>query len=239
MARRPNDFAQDDKIKVLLWCDRHCCLCGTSVGARIEVAHIDSKKSNIEEAIPLCFDCHAEIGHYNREHPRGKKYDARELKTRRDQIYDQYTSHLVPPVHYQLVQGNRKLPSVGFEIANLGDVYPIRARVAIRLFRGSRDLGLISSSHYNGEYLWNLNPRRRVNGHFRINQDILNENEIQQDILNEIQNDQRTSLGAEVNITLIDIYDREHKLLPVGFIHKLGPTDDWYFEPSPEELRQP
>ncbi len=43
-------------------------------------------------------------------------------------------------------------------------------------------------------------------------------------------------LRARVDVTLIDIYAREHKLLPVGFVHRLKPDDDWYFEPSEQEL---
>src|SRR4030095_13483185 len=104
MATRKNDFTEPDKLKALLWCDRHCCLCGKAAGVGIEVAHIDRHKSDFDNAVPLCFDCHAAVGHYNREHPRGKKYSAQELRTRREQVYEQHTRYLVPPVQYSIQQ---------------------------------------------------------------------------------------------------------------------------------------
>ena len=36
---------------------------------------------------------------------------------------------------------------------------------------------------------------------------------------------------------LVDIYEREHRLLPIGYIHELKPQDHWYAEPSMEELK--
>jgi hypothetical protein len=123
MARKA--FSEDDCIKVLLWCRRHCCLCGKSAGVGIEVAHLPGRgtSSEIEDAIPLCFDCHAAIGHYNEMHPRGRRYGVKELKDRRDQVYNEQTSHLIPPISYVMKQGERILPDVGFWIQNLGDRY--------------------------------------------------------------------------------------------------------------------
>jgi hypothetical protein len=218
MARRKYDFSEEDKVTVLLWCARHCCLCGKQKGVGIEIAHLDQKRSDIDNAIPLCFDCHAAIGHYSREHPRGRKYSIEELKATRDQIYEQHTRHLIPPVHYELKQGNRKLPDVGFQITNLGNTYPVRALIRITLAQGSKILKL-GSSQYSGKVYWNLNPGFGVNGHFDIANFQLNNNEY---------------LRARIDVTLVDIYKREHKLLPVGYIHRLKVDDDWYFEPSEE-----
>ena len=216
------DFNEDDKVKLLLWCARHCCLCGKFAGVHIEIAHLEPKSSDIDNAIPLCFDCHAAIGHYNRRHPRGRKYSIKELKARRDQVYEQHTRHLVPPVLYKLTQDGRKLPDVGFEISNLGKTYPIQARIKINLLQGSRSFEPIESDHYNGKYLWNLNPGFKVQAHFGIPSEILKNSE--------------ECLRAKIEVTLIDIYKREHRLLPVGYIHRLKPQDDWYFEPSMEGL---
>ena len=79
------DFCEEDKTKCLLWCSRHCCLCGKACGTNIEIAHVIPKgqdgSDDIDNAIPLCFDCHSEIGRYNKEHPRGNKYvDLKSLK---------------------------------------------------------------------------------------------------------------------------------------------------------------
>lgn len=218
MLRRKNDFSEDDKVRVLLWCARHCCLCGKQKGIGIEVAHLDPKRSDIDNAMPLCFDCHAAIGHYNREHPRGRKYSIDELKARRDQIYEQQTRHLVPPILYELKQGDRKLPDVGFQITNLGNTYPVRALVLITLAQGNQ-IFTPNSSQYGGKVYWNLNPGFGVNGHFDVKDFQLKENE---------------PLRARIDVTLVDVYERPHKLLPVGYILKLDPNQDWYFEPSEE-----
>ena len=218
MARRKHDFSEEDKVTVLLWSARHCCLCGQQKGVGIEIAHLDPKRSDIDNAIPLCFDCHAAIGHYNREHPRGRKYSIDELKATRDQIYEQQTRHLIPSVLYELKQDTRKLPDVGFQITNLGNTYPVRALIRITLAQGSKVFKL-NSSQYSGKTYWNLNPGFGVNGHFDIASLQLNESE---------------PLRARIDVTLVDIYKRAHKLLPVGYVHKLGTNDDWYFEPSEE-----
>ncbi len=224
MPRRKNDFDEADKLKALLWCNRHCCLCGKAAGIGIEVAHLDPKCSDLDNAIPLCFDCHAAIGHYSREHPRGKKYSIPELRERRDQVYEQHTRHLVPPVTYQLQQAHRQLPDVGFSISNLGGSYPVQARVSVTLAQGSELLGPPGSGHYDGTYLWNLNPGSGVNGHFGVPPEVLSKGD---------------PLRARVDVTLIDVYQRPHKLLPVGFVHTLGQGGDWYFEPSEEALAIP
>ena len=89
--------------------------------------------------------------------------------------------------------------------------------------QGNRDYGHPESrGHYNGKYLWNLNPRFGLEGHFHIPTEILENRE--------------EVLRAKIDVTLTDIYKHEHPLLPVGCIHRLGKKDDWYFEASVEEL---
>jgi len=222
MARK--DFSDEDCIRVLLWCGRHCCLCERLSGVGIEVAHLPGKESSsdIEDAMPLCFQCHAEIGHYNKMHPRGKSYRIEELKARRNQVYDKHTAHLVPPVQYELTQqGGRKLPDVGFQIHNVGDTYPVQARITITLAQAPTYSQVVPSKHYNGTHLWNLNPRQGIYGHFQVSPEILNNSE---------------RLRAKIAVTLVDTYRREHVLLPMGYIHGLKPDDQWYAEPSMAEL---
>ena len=67
-----------------------------------------------------------------------------------------------------------------------------------------------------------LNPGFTVKGHFQIQSEILK--------------NKSDRPRARIQVHLIDIYEREHKLLPGGYIHKMGPMDDWYFKPSEEEL---
>ena len=70
---------------------RHCCLCRKQCDTNIEAAHIIDEAaggSNEEEnGIPVCFDCHQEIGAYKDSHPKGNKFRSEELRCRRDKVY--------------------------------------------------------------------------------------------------------------------------------------------------------
>jgi hypothetical protein len=59
---------------------------------RIECHHIvpDSEggESTLENCIPLCFNCHADVGHYNPKHPKGTKYSSSELRAHRDRWFE-------------------------------------------------------------------------------------------------------------------------------------------------------
>jgi hypothetical protein len=43
--------------------------------------------SSYDNCVPLCFDCHAEAGHYNSQHPKGTKYSSSELLRHRESWY--------------------------------------------------------------------------------------------------------------------------------------------------------
>lgn len=224
MVRRKYDFLEADKIKLLLWCDRHCCLCNKACGTDIEIAHIDEKGlREIDNAIPLCFDCHARIGHYNRRHPRGNKYKPEELKARRNQIYEQHTRALVPPIDYRITQqlrdgAQRPLPSVGFIISHLGDSLPVKARVVVNVFREQLNLGHPTGGKlYDGRHLWNLNPRFAFSGHFELPL---------------AAREAPGTLEARVTVTVVDQYDREHELLPFSWIYSPD-SQSWYPHPDP------
>ena len=76
------------KDQALASCGRRCCICHIFCGTNMELHHIkaeaDGGPSTLENCIPLCFDCHAEVGHYNVRHPKGTKYRAGELLNHRD-----------------------------------------------------------------------------------------------------------------------------------------------------------
>jgi len=218
-------FNKRDKIKILLWCDRHCCLCRRACGTDIEIAHIDSKGGNdIDNAIPLCYECHSKIGKYNREHPRGSKYRPEELKARREQIYEEYTRHLVPPIHFEITQSVRndpkvlrKFPNVGFNLSHLGDSLPVRVKVEAKTIFDGRELGLIEVKHgyYSGKAEWNLNPRTMIFGHFYVPKECVESTE---------------DLKVEVRTTIIDQYGREHRLLPHCWTY-VRKDNYWFLEP--------
>ncbi|MBM4273323.1 MAG: HNH endonuclease [Deltaproteobacteria bacterium] len=227
MGKKDGEFSEEDKIKCLLWCNRHCCLCGKACGTNIEIAHIIQKgkegsTSNIDNAIPLCFDCHSEIGKYNAEHPKGNKYRPKELKARREQIYEEYTRHLVPPINYTITQEQfnnpkRTLPNIGFNIHHLGDALPVKALVNIAIFLDGKYIGKPEAGLYAGEHLWNLNPRFAIFGHFYAPKVVVNGT---------------GKLEVKVEITVIDQYEREHRLLPIGYVY-IREDNSWYLEPCP------
>jgi len=73
---------------LLSGCHRRCCICHRFCGVRMEIHHIEQGGSDeTDNLIPLCFDCHAEAGHYNVKHPKGRKYQAGELREHRDQWF--------------------------------------------------------------------------------------------------------------------------------------------------------
>lgn len=80
---------------------RYCCVCHKAKGLNIEVHHIDPEVSggsnDFDNAIALCFDCHADAGHYNSEHPRGSKFSPRELKLQRDSWHETVKSGNLDP----------------------------------------------------------------------------------------------------------------------------------------------
>ncbi|MFL8675740.1 HNH endonuclease [Clostridioides sp. GD02404] len=85
-------FPKNVQVNALASCKRHCCLCEKYCKTNIELHHIIPKSKNgedtIENCIPLCFDCHADVGSYNPKHPKGKNYSIEELKSRRDKFYE-------------------------------------------------------------------------------------------------------------------------------------------------------
>jgi 5-methylcytosine-specific restriction endonuclease McrA len=63
---------------------RRCCICQRYCGVKIETDHIvpsdEGGGDEIQNAIPVCFECHAEIHSYNDRHPRGRKFQPNELR---------------------------------------------------------------------------------------------------------------------------------------------------------------
>ena len=84
-------FPPEVKQQAMVACGRRCCLCHKFCGVGMECHHIipESKggPDTLENCIPLCFDCHAEVGHYNSEHPKGTKFTLVELRSHRDNWY--------------------------------------------------------------------------------------------------------------------------------------------------------
>ena len=81
-------FPKQVRIDALNAAARHCCVCHRYKGVKIEVHHIvpleKGGTNTADNAIALCFDCHADAGHYNTKHPRGTKFSPQELGSARD-----------------------------------------------------------------------------------------------------------------------------------------------------------
>ncbi len=90
MARK--EFSREISERVLIRCRRHCCVCDKFCGTKIEIHHIEGNDDNSEtNALPVCFDCHAEIIQYSCSHPRGRKFRPSELKKLREATFRKYS----------------------------------------------------------------------------------------------------------------------------------------------------
>lgn len=84
-------FGEEIKIKAMIACGRCCCVCHKFCGNNMEVHHIKARAEGgqdiYENAIPLCFNCHAEVRQYDPKHPKGIKFTEKELIMHRDEWY--------------------------------------------------------------------------------------------------------------------------------------------------------
>lgn len=85
-------FPAKDVENLLAQCHRRCCICHRFCGVKIELDHIIPRANGgadtIDNAIPVCFECHAEIHSYNDNHPRGRKFRPDELRKHKEQWLD-------------------------------------------------------------------------------------------------------------------------------------------------------
>ncbi len=95
-------FSLAVRKEALVRSGRHCCICHRFVGLKIEVHHIEPEaipsNNTIDNAISLCFDCHADMINYVPKHPKGTKYSFSDLKRHRDNWYSRLSSPLPYPI---------------------------------------------------------------------------------------------------------------------------------------------
>ena len=84
-------FSKELKTKAMVACGRFCVICHKYCGNNMEVHHIvaesDGGSNDFDNAIPLCFDCHAEVRQYDPTHPKGIRFTKEELVQHRDNWY--------------------------------------------------------------------------------------------------------------------------------------------------------
>lgn len=85
-------FPESVAAEALVLCGRSCCICHKFCGTKIELHHIKPKAcggdDTLDNCIPVCFDCHADMGKADPKHPKGKRYSEKELKLHRDSWYE-------------------------------------------------------------------------------------------------------------------------------------------------------
>lgn len=112
-------FSPETRIRTLVAAARHCCVCHRYKGVKVEVHHIvhqnQGGSDNFDNAIALCFDCHADAGHYNPKHPRGTRFSPAELRTHRDAWYEIVEKNKIRPPEDQDLLYCRYLVCQDFE----------------------------------------------------------------------------------------------------------------------------
>jgi hypothetical protein len=134
-----------DKIReeAFVQSGRHCCLCHKFCGTKIEAHHIklvsDGGDDSFENAIPLCFDCHADMRSYDHKHPKGTKYSETELRRHRDNWYEKIKNNIGVANKTQIVETDKKI----FEL--LANILP---------WDGS--INFIRTNNFGGAFRWNF-----------------------------------------------------------------------------------
>ena len=84
-------FSQKIRQEIFVLSARHCCVCHKSKGVKLEIHHIAPQQqggsNTIENAISLCFDCHADAGHYFAGHPKGSIFSPKELLRHKEEWF--------------------------------------------------------------------------------------------------------------------------------------------------------
>lgn len=220
---------EETRAKLFLWCSRHCCFCGRACTTNMEIHHVDGNHSNNDEdnLIPVCFDCHGELGSYNAAHPRGSKYRELEIKSRREQVYELHTRKYLRPVdikissrmhHVPEVEGKPKKREWGdfsCTVITLSSDIPVKLLLRLEPYQNSTRLETTLGDLYSGGALWNLNPSQTVFGHFAL----------------PIKRETTPfCFRVEIFWSIVDVLDRKHQMLPFSYVWNT-PEEDWWYDP--------
>lgn len=84
-------FSEKVQTEALAASGRCCCICHKFCGTKIALHHIKQKAhggdDSFENCIPLCLDCHEDMGKADPNHVTGKHYTEKELIMHRDAWY--------------------------------------------------------------------------------------------------------------------------------------------------------
>lgn len=124
-------FKDKQAEQLLVACHRRCCVCHRFCGVKMELDHMIPSAENgtddIENAIPLCFECHAEVHAYNDKHPRGRKFQPRELQEHKRQWLEicatQPQALIVAPLNHGVGPLQALVDELDYNIALAPDKY--------------------------------------------------------------------------------------------------------------------
>lgn len=133
---------------------RCCCICHRFCGPKMELHHIrqrvDGGEDTLDNCIPLCFDCHSDMGKADPKHPKGKRYSERELRLHRDKWYEKVKASPASSVDKAIYKADIELfHSIcrDFDVelkhwlkeADLGNPHPYHAFAALEAIHKKRD----------------------------------------------------------------------------------------------------
>ena len=85
-------FSEKVQAEALAACERRCCICHNFCGTKMALHHIvqraDGGDDSFDNCIPLCLNCHEDMGKPDPRHVTGKHYSERELRLHRDNWYE-------------------------------------------------------------------------------------------------------------------------------------------------------
>ncbi len=85
-------FSDKVQAEALAACERRCCICHNFCGTKMTLHHIvqraDGGDDSFDNCIPLCLNCHEDMGKPDPRHVTGKHYTERELRLHRDNWYE-------------------------------------------------------------------------------------------------------------------------------------------------------
>ena len=212
---------EEIRARLLLWSARHCCFCGKPCRMNIEIHHIDGNRTNneIDNLVPLCFDCHGEL---SRGGVMGLGYRSLEIRTRRDQIYEMHTLPYLRQVNitisnytHGIRKQRRSVGDVSCTVQLMSQDLPIRLRLKIIRYQNGRVLDSPLGDLYSGKTLWNLNPGQIIFGHFGFPI---------------AKRSKPFACRVEVFGTIVDVLQREHTMLPFSYVWD-NPGGDWWYDP--------
>lgn len=144
-------FKPDDVRKLLVQCHRRCCVCHKFAGLKMEIHHIDDPQDNsIDNALPVCFNCHAEVALYNPDHPKGRKYTPLELREHRDnwiEICEQggtYLASIPPTESVGPLEGLFYELKFNLAFAKISNVYEVGPSIETEQFTRCLNEGIFS-----------------------------------------------------------------------------------------------